>query len=325
MKPTLLITGANGFVGKALCKEAIQDGHPVVTLTRKPFEFSGQNQNLVLDNYADCASISDELKKTEVIIHLAARVHVMNDVATNALEAYRKVNVENTLALAKAAAAARVKRFIYLSSVKVNGEETSLGKPFTADDAPAPQDPYGVSKLEAEQALLELSKKTDMEVVIIRPPLVYGPGVVANFAAMIKVVSRRIPLPLGAISNKRSMVSIGNLVDLILLCAQHPAAPGQVFLASDDHDVSLPELLRKLGNALGVPARLIAVPVSAIWFFASLLGKRNVAQRLCSSLQLDISKTKYLLAWKPPVSIDQGLLETAQWFKNQQLNQESNN
>jgi nucleoside-diphosphate-sugar epimerase len=187
---------------------------------------------------------------------------------------------------------------------------------------PAPQDPYGISKLEAEQALLELSKKTGMEVVIIRPPLVYGPGVGANFAAMMKVLSRRIPLPLGAISNKRSMVFIGNLIDLILLCTQHPVAPGQVFLASDDRDVSLPELLRMLGNALGTPARLIAIPVSVIWFFASLLGKRNVAQRLCSSLQLDISKTKDLLKWKPPVSVDQGLLETAHWFKNQPLHQE---
>ena len=321
MKLTLLITGANGFVGKALGVQAIQDDYSVITLTRNPFELNGQTQNLVLENYANCLSIANELKKIEVVIHLAARVHVMNETTADALKAYRSVNVENTLALAKTAADAGVKRFIYLSSVKVNGEETFPAKPFTADDLPAPQDPYGVSKLEAEIALLELGKNTGMQIVIIRPPLVYGPGVGANFAAMLKVVARRIPLPLGSISNRRSMVSIGNLVDLILLCTYHPAASGQVFLASDDQDVSLPELLRKLGDALGTPTQLMNVPVSVIWFLARLLGKQNVAQRLCSSLQLNISKTKDLLGWKPPVSLDQGLLEVAQWFKNRHKNQ----
>lgn len=322
MKSTLLITGANGFVGRALCKQANKENYSVITLTRQPFEINGQDQNAVLENYSNPASLQTILDKVDVVIHLAAKVHVMNDSSIDMLGAYRQINVENSLALAKTAAAVGVKRFIYLSSIKVNGEETFIGKPFTADTVPAPHDSYGISKLEAEIALLGLSKKTSMEVVIIRPPLVYGPGVSANFASMMKAISRGLPLPLGAIANKRSMVAIGNLVDLILLCTLHPAASGQIFLVSDDHDVSLPELLRKLGNALDAPARLFAVPVSVIWIFARLLGKQNVAQRLCNSLQLDVSKTKELLAWKPPVSINQALLETAQWFKDRQLNQE---
>jgi UDP-glucose 4-epimerase len=314
MKPDLLITGANGFIGKALCKEAINRTYSVSTLTRKGFKLEGQKQNLVLDDYTDSSIIQTAFNGVDVVIHLAARVHVMNETDSDALGAYRAINVRNTVALAQAAVAAGVKRFVYLSSVKVNGEETSEGNSFSADGLPNPQDPYGISKLEAENALLALSQKTGMEVVIIRPPLVYGPGVVANFAAMMKAVARGMPLPLGAIRNRRSMVFIGNLIDLILLCTTHSAASGQVFLVSDDHDISLPELLKNLALALKVPVRLISISVSWIWLIATLFGRRNMAQRLCSSLQLDISKTKERLSWEPPYSLEQGLAKTAQWF-----------
>ena len=314
MKRALLITGANGFVGQALCLQAADEGFPVVTLTRKPLKSSNSLESIVLDDFSKSDSIRTTLEKVQVVIHLAARVHVMNEFSGDALGTYRTVNVEKTLALARAAATSGVKRFIYLSSVKVNGEETFPGKPFTTDDVPAPQDPYGISKLEAEIALLALAKQTGMEVVIIRPPLVYGPGVGANFAAMMRGVLSGIPLPLGAVSNQRSMVALGNLTNLILLCTTHPAAVNQVFLVSDGDDISLPQLLQKMAAALGVPSRVFYFPVSLIWLGAKFLGRKSMAQRLCSSLQLDISKTKRLLGWIPPISLDQGILEAAQWY-----------
>lgn len=315
MKPALLVTGANGFVGQALCEEAIQQEYSLISVTRKIFDLPGQLQNVVVQNYEQSLALSKALSQVDVVIHLAARVHVMNESENDALSAYRLVNVQNTVVLANAAVAAGVKRFIYLSSVKVNGEETFPGKPFTADDLPLPQDPYGVSKLEAETALLEFGKASGMELVIIRPPLVYGPGVGANFAAMMRVVSSGIPLPLGAIENQRSMVAIGNLVDLILLCTQHPLAPGKVFLASDDQDISLSNLLRKLIAIMKSHTLLIPIPVPLIRFIAQVLGRRNVAQRLCGSLQVDIQKTKDLLGWRPPFTLDQSLQKTVRWYE----------
>jgi UDP-glucose 4-epimerase len=315
MKPALLVTGANGFVGQALCGEALKQQYSVITVTRKNFHIPGQLQNVVIESYQESLALSNGLSQVDVVIHLAARVHVMNESENDALAAYRRVNVQNTLELASTAVAAGVKRFIYLSSIKVNGEQTFPGKPFTADDVPLPQDPYGISKLDAEVALLELGKASGMEIVIIRPPLVYGPGVGANFAAMMRAVSSGIPLPLGAIENQRSMVAIENLVDLILLCTQHPLAPGKVFLVSDDQDVSLSNLLRKLIAMMKVRTLLIPIPVPTIRFMAQVLGKRNVAQRLCGSLQVDIQKTKDLLGWKPPFTLDQGLQKTVRQYQ----------
>lgn len=315
MKPRLLVTGANGFVGQALCGEALKQQYSVTTVTRKKFHILGQLQNVVIERYQDALTLSKALSQVDVVIHLAARVHVMNESENDALAAYRRVNVQNTLELASAAVTAGVKRFLYLSSIKVNGEETFPGKPFTADDVPLPQDPYGISKLEAETALLEFGKANGMEVVIIRPPLVYGPGVGANFAAMMRAVSSGIPLPLGAIENRRSMVAIENLVDLTLLCTQHPLAPGKVFLVSDDQDVSLSNLLRKLIAMMKVRTLLIPIPVPLIRFIAQVLGKANVAQRLCGSLQVDIQKTKDLLGWRPALTLDQGLQKTVRWHE----------
>jgi nucleoside-diphosphate-sugar epimerase len=256
----------------------------------------------------------EALTDVDVVVHAAARVHVMNEVALDPLAAFREVNVEATLNLARQAAKSGVKRFIFISSIKVNGEVTEPGVVYRADDEPAPLDPYGISKLEAEQGLKLLAASTGMEVVIIRPVLVYGPGVKANFLSMMRWLYRGVPLPFGAVHNLRSLVAIDNLVDLIVLCAEHPAAANQVFLASDGEDVSTTQLLRKLAHALGKPARLLPIPAELMSGAASLLGQQDLADRILGSLQVDISKNYQLLGWEPPVSLDKALGLTAQHF-----------
>ena len=243
----------------------------------------------------------------EVVVHLAARVHVMLEDAEDSLERFRKVNVQGSLNLARQAAAAGVKRFLFLSSIKVNGESTELGRAFSADDQPMPEDAYGISKMEAERGLIQISKDSGMEVVIIRPPLIYGPGVKANFLSMLRWLKRGVPLPVGAIYNQRSLVALDNLVDLMLLCLEHPLARNEIFLVSDNHDVSITELLNLMGRALGKPPRLISIPSNWLKLAASLTGKRDFAQRLCGSLQVDIGKTRCVLGWTPPLSIEEGL------------------
>jgi len=263
---------------------------------------------------AACADWSGALGDVSVVVHAAARVHVMDDTVINPLAEFRRVNVDGTLNLARQAAASGIRRFIFISSIKVNGESTPLGHPFTTEDTSGPQDPYGISKHEAELGLRQLATETGMEVVIIRPPLVYGPGVKANFQSMMRWLQRGIPLPFGAIHNKRSLVALDNLVDLIITCLDHPAAANQTFLAADGEDLSTTELLRRMGHALGKPARLIPVPASLLEAGAALLGRRDMAQRLCGSLQVDISKAKPLLGWSPPISVDEGLRRAAQGF-----------
>jgi nucleoside-diphosphate-sugar epimerase len=250
---------------------------------------------------------SATLAGVEVVIHTAARAHIMRDEAADPLAEYRKVNVEGTLSLARQAANAGVRRFIFISSIKVNGEATADARAFSASDEPAPEDAYGVSKLEAEQGLMRLAAETGMAIVIIRPPLVYGPGVKGNFASMIKLVEKGLPLPLGAIHNKRSLVGIDNLVDLIIRCIDHPAAANQVFLVGDGEDLSTTELLHDVGKAMGKSVRLIPVPAEILQFGATLLGKKAMAQRLLGSLQVDISKTRKILDWKPPYTVEEGL------------------
>jgi nucleoside-diphosphate-sugar epimerase len=231
----------------------------------------------------------------------------MHDTEADPLTAFRAVNVGGTLNLARQAATAGVKRFVFISSVKVNGESTLPGRAFTEADAPKPQDAYGQSKHEAEQGLRQLSADTGMEVVVIRPPLVYGPGVKANFAALMRAVQRGWPLPLGAVHNQRSLVALDNLVDFIITCITHPQAANQTFLVSDGQDLSTTELVRGMAQAAGVPARLLPVPVWALQAGASLLGKGDAVQRLCGNLQVDISKARSLLGWLPPVSVEEGL------------------
>jgi nucleoside-diphosphate-sugar epimerase len=256
------------------------------------------------------------LGKVEQVVHLAARVHVMNDKSSDPLAEFRRVNVEGTAAIARQAAVAGVKRIVFLSSVKVNGEFTEAGHPFTADDAPAPEDSYGVSKYEAEQLLRQIAAETGMEVVIIRPPLVYGPGVKANFESMMRWLARGVPLPLAAVTNnRRSLVALDSLVDLIVTCLNHPAAANQTFLVSDGEDLSTAQLLKRMGAAIGQPARLFYLPPTLLRLGASVLNRPGIYQRLCGSLQLDIAKTRQLLGWTPPVSVDEGLRRAAEGFR----------
>lgn len=326
-QPLIMITGANGFVGRRLSLHLHEQGFPLRLCTRrawslyepKPADNSESKAEIryhSLGNFTAQSDWSSVLKEhsrvPDVVIHCAARVHVMNDTAADPLAAFRAVNRDLSLQLAQQAAAAGVKQFIYLSSVKVNGEQTHAGHPFRETDTPAPSDPYGISKYEAELALLELGARTGMAVTIIRPPLVYGQGVAANFLSMLRWVRKGVPLPLGAIKNRRSLVYLGNLVDFIRHCIGHPAAAQQCFLISDDHDLSTTELLRAAAKAQDRPARLLPVPSALLYFGASLLGKRAIADRLCGSLQVDISKAKKELQWKPPYSVEDGLRDSVQ-------------
>jgi UDP-glucose 4-epimerase len=304
---SLVVTGASGFVGRALCLEAVAKGLKVQPATRSPCDFPVVGASVAVGPVNGATDWSAALAGCSAVVHLAARVHVMQDAALDPLAEFRRVNVQGTLNLARQAAAAGVKRFVFVSSVKVNGEATQPGQPFGADDAPAPQDAYGISKMVAEQGLRQIANDTGMEVVIIRPPLVYGPGVKANFAAMVRWLQRGVPLPLGAIYNRRSLVALDNLVDFILTCLTHPAAANQTFMVSDGEDVSTTELLRRVGQALGRPARLLPVPAGALKAAAAVLGKGDMAQRLCGSLQVDITKTRDLLGWAPMVTLDEGL------------------
>ena len=303
----ILLTGATGFVGSRLGKAL--HSKPNVTLTaavRRRVEIPADHIVEIqgLDARTDW---STALVSQQVVIHTAARAHIMKDEVADPLAEYRRVNVDGTLNLARQSAAAGVKRFIFISSIKVNGDKTPLGRPFTVDHTPAPEDAYSMSKWEAEQALQKLASETGIEVVIIRPPLVYGPGVKGNFANMSKLVAKGVPLPLGAINNQRSLVAVDNLVDLITVCIDHPAATNQVFLAGDGQNLSTTELLRGISRAMGKSVRLIPVPSSLLMLGATLFGKKAIAQRLLGSLQVDITMARNLLGWEPRVSVEEGL------------------
>lgn len=312
----VLLTGASGFVGAAVQARLLSDPRYLVrsVYRRLPSQPLARLEVCQVPGLEPQSDWQQALERVDVVIHCAGRVHVMDEREVDPLEVFRRVNVRGTLRLAEQAAEAGVRRFIYLSSIKVNGEGTLPGHPYTANDVPAPVDPYGISKLEAEQALLMLAAETQMEVVIIRPVLVYGPGVKANFRSMMGWLNRGVPLPLGAITNKRSLVALDNLVDLIVICTHHPAAANQVFLVSDDEDLSMSELLRLMARALGRPARLLPFPMWMLRGVAQLLGKKALSQRLCGSLQVDIKKTKALLEWTPAISVSGALEKTAKDF-----------
>lgn len=310
----VLVTGASGFVGSAVVTGLVAQGVMPRAVLRRPALLPAGVEVFLggeLDAKTDWKPALDGI---DTVIHLAARVHQLNDAAADPLAEFRRVNVQGTLKLAAQAAAAGVRRFVFMSSIKVNGELTELGRPFLADDHSLATDPYGISKREAEAGLAKLCHETGMEYVIIRPPLVYGPGVGANFKAMMQWLRRGIPLPFGAIRNQRSLVGLGNLVDLVIVCTSHPGAANQVFLVSDGEDLSLTELLSRLGRALGRPARLVPIPQGLLEATASLLGRRDLGQRLCGSLQVDIKKTKARLDWQPKVAVDEGLQATARHF-----------
>lgn len=311
----VVLTGGRGFVGSCLLKKLLDGPYSVIVVVRDVYAVvSTKAAKVVIADFG----VEDEwqpiLAGQHVVIHSAARVHVMNEAATDPLLEFRRVNVEGTLALARQAEQAGVKRFVFISSIKVNGEGTPLGQPYTASDAPAPLDPYGISKYEAEIGLKALAAETGMEIVIIRPVLVYGPGVKANFRSMMSWMNKGVPLPLGSIHNKRSMVALDNLVDLITTCIDHPAAANQTFLVSDGEDLSTTELLERTAQALGKTSRLLPFPARLLEWGAGVLGKRAVAQRLCGSLQVDIRHTCETLGWQPPVSVDQALKKTADAF-----------
>lgn len=316
MSHSVFLTGATGFVGGATLKRLVAENCTVVAALRNGSKLlEGNVKTVHVDSFDGATPWKECLGGVDVVIHAAARVHVMNDTEAVPLAAFRKINVEGTLNLARHAVKAGVRRFIFISSIKVNGEGTPAGVAYTPEDIPAPADPYGVSKMEAEQGLRELAAETGMEVVIIRPVLVYGPGVKANFRSMMNWLDKGIPLPFGAIHNNRSLVALDNLVDLIITCISHPAAANQTFLVSDGEDLSTTQLLRKMASALGRPARLLPIPSWALCGAAALLGRKSLSNRLCGSLQVDISKTCSLLGWLPPVSAEDALKATAQNFQ----------
>ena len=295
-------------MGSALLPVLLSQFHEVTAVGRRAQDLSHAGlSSFGVGNIDGATRWSTVLRGKDAVIHLAARVHVMRESAGDPLAEFRRVNTEGTLNLARQAVLAGVKRFVFISSVKVNGESTEPGHSFTEADTPNPQDAYGQSKHEAEQGLRQLSADTGMEVVIIRPPLVYGPGVKANFAVLMRAVQRGWPLPLGAVHNQRSLVALDNLVDLIVTCITHPQAANQTFLVSDGEDLSTPDLIRRMARALNRSARLLPVPVLALQAGASLLGKGDAVQRLCGNLQIDISKARSLLGWLPPWSVDEGL------------------
>ena len=300
-----LVTGATGFVGRAVCTELARHKHDVHRAVRCLAGSGGRY--FVLGNIGPATNWSGALEGVDAVVHLAARVHIIKEGAENPLEEFRNVNVAGAEHLARAAAASGAKRFVYVSSIGVNGAQSALGRPFSETDKPNPNNAYTVSKCEAEQGLLRVADETGMEIVIIRPPLVYGCGAPGNFGSLMRSVQLGWPLPLGAVHNQRSLVALDNLVDFIVTCITHPQAANQTFLVSDGQDLSTTELVRGMAQAAGVPARLLPVPVWALQAGASLLGKGDAVQRLCGNLQVNISKARNLLGWVPPVSVEEGL------------------
>ncbi|GAA0538494.1 UDP-glucose 4-epimerase family protein [Rheinheimera aquimaris] len=303
----IMLTGANGFIGRALMSYLIKHNHNVTAVFRDIKKAEGLN-------VPSLQTIPDfdieQLRKLDFngvtsVVHLAARAHVISDKVTNPLAEFRKVNTDATLNFARIAAAAGVKRFVFLSSVGVNG--ISNNKPFNIEQPAAPVEDYAQSKLEAEIGLRRITSETGIEAVIIRPPLVYGPGAPGNFGKLTQLAKKNLPLPLGAVYNKRSLVALDNLIDLIMTCIEHPKAANQTFLVSDDNDVSTTELLRMMTRAAGKHPRLLPVPVSWLTLAGKLIGKKAIVDRLCSNLQVDITHTKETLNWKPPVSMEEGI------------------
>ena len=303
------VTGANGFLGSALIEELARRNYLVRASSRVGDIELHKNIDLVQSpDLHDNIMWSDLFKGSQYLIHTAARAHIMNDNSKDALDKFRQVNVEGTLNIARQAAQSGVRRFVYISSIKVNGEETQSGAPFTNGSPPNPQDPYGISKWEAEEGLRKISRETGLEIIIIRPPLIYGPGVKGNFHQLMKIIQRGLPLPLASIKNSRSMIGIRNCVDVIIKASTAPKISTNLFLVSDDHNISTPELIRRLANAMGTKASLFPLPVYMLTSGAQLLGKAHVIQRLTSSLEIDVNETKDCLDWVPPFDIDSELM-----------------
>lgn len=316
MAKNILVTGAGGFIGREVCGELERRGHKAVAATRQ-----GNTSGIVASCQVSVGAIdaatdwTRALVNCDTVLHLAARAHILNDKSSDPLTEFRKTNVEGTLNLAKCAAASGVRRFIFVSSIGVHGKPR--GKPFRASDVPDPVDDYAVSKFEAELALRSLELETGMEVVIVRPPLVYGPDCPGNFRRLIRLIELGLPLPFGKIHGRRSFVSIWNLVDFLITCVTHSSAAGGTYIVSDAEDVTLPDLLRLLADKMGKPIRLFSISESFLSGVARLLGKSRLYEKLCGELTVDISDTCRTLQWHPPVNQAVGLTRTAQSFLRQ--------
>jgi nucleoside-diphosphate-sugar epimerase len=315
--PLVLVTGANGFVGGALCEALARQGRTVRRAVRTPANDRGEAargmETMAVGSISAETDWSRALEGVDTVFHLAAHAHAMHKGRDNTLAQYRRINVEGTERLARMAIDSRVRRLVCMSSIKVNGESTH-DRPFTELDAPRPEDPYGISKWEAEQALWRATAGSGTEAVVLRPPLVYGPGVKGNFLRLLRAIERGWPLPLASVRNRRSMIYLGNLVDAVLACLDAPRAGGKTYLVSDGEDVSTPELLRAVAATLNVRPRLVPCPVSLLGLAAGILGKRDEVQRLTGSLQVDSSRIRSELGWQPRYSFAQGLAETARWY-----------
>lgn len=312
---SILITGATGLIGSVLCN-ALKE-QPIIRALRKSTNVPQPGDVVVGDINANTCW-DTVLPDAECVIHLAARTHVLNETAENSLDEYRKINVAGTRNLAEQAAKAGVRRFVFLSSIKVNGESTH-DRPFTTTDAPMPEDAYGISKLEAELVLRDIAARTGIELVIIRAPLVYGPGVKGNFLRLMNLIDRGLPLPFASVHNHRSLVYVGNLSDAIVSCMNQPSAAGKTFLVSDGEDVSTPELVRRLASAMRRPARLLPCPVGLLKLGAAISGQSDAIARLTGSLSVDDSTLRDTLGWHPRITLDQGLIETVRWYHQAQI------
>lgn len=310
---TVLVTGANGFVGSILCRALHEHGVTVRRALRRAEAAPADAEDFVIGDLGPATVWDWALRGADAVIHLAARAHMMHDTATEPLAEYRRINVHATRALAEAAGKAGVRRFIFLSSIKVNGEATAA-QSFSEDDTPHPQDHYGISKWEAEQALRESTAASGMEAVVLRAPLLYGPGVKGNFLDLIRAVERGFPLPLASVHNRRSLLYVDNLADAIILCLDHPAAAGKTYLVADDDGVSTPDLIRAITHACDRPARLFPFPLSLLKLAAAAIGKSAAVSRLLGSLQVDSGKIRGELGWRPRCDMDRGLRQTAEWY-----------
>ncbi len=310
-----MISGAGGFVGKALCAELLRRGQSVSAAVRSGNSLIENAEIIVIGAIDGETNWADALRDVDVVIHLAARVHVMRENAADPLAEFLQVNLHGTLNLARQAASFGVKRLVYVSTIKVNGEQASATQSFTELDEPSPQDFYSISKWQAEQALWRIAQETGLEIVVVRPPLVYGPGVKGNFAQMLAVIAERIPLPLASVDNRRSLIYVENLVDALIACATHPVAAEQTYLVCDGEDISTPDLLRQLGDAMGCPARILPFPLSWLRMLGKLSGKSDQVERLLGSLQVDSGKIRRDLNWAPPYTLQHGLQATAESYR----------
>lgn len=309
--PDLLVTGASGFVGRALCDSLAASGRALRKAMRRPP--AGASDAIAIGDIGPDTNWNAALKNVRCVVHLAARTHVLRESTADPLSEYRRVNVLGTERLAREAVANGVRRIVFLSSVKVNGERTST-RPYTEDDVPHPEDAYGVTKLEAEETLARFAAKGKLEIVVLRPPLIYGPGVKGNFLRLMDIVTRGIPLPLGSVVNRRSLIYVGNLVDAIVYAMDASRAAGRTYLVSDGEDMSTPELVRGMAGALGVAPRLFPFPPLLLQAAGALLGRGGEISRLTGSLQVDSTRMRRELGWTPRLRFDQGMAETARWY-----------